>query len=305
MWLLSQIQLIADDFGNVCTLPERECSIQRRNQKIFEESPSVLLDAKTRKAMQDQAAALARVHTRLWLRRVPCPTCAYGGVAFSWLCCCCLLPFHLEAVSVCVCDSAARDVAGRSLARCPASFPPAFLALAYLAHGSCRSLNSLLCWPVALQAVGYRCAGTVEFLCDPNRNFYYLEMNTRLQVEHPVSEIITGVDLVEQMIRVSAGYKLPDNFIKGLPINGWGLETRVYAEDPYRNFLPSIGRLTKYREPAHGDEKPCTPCALLAVSARIMCEASCVLWAMQLCVWILAFARAAKSRCTTTPSSAS
>lgn len=106
------------------------------------------------------------------------------------------------------------------------------------------------------QAVGYRSAGTVEFLCDPKRNFYYLEMNTRLQVEHPISEMITGVDLVEQMIRVAAGYPLPDAMVKGLPINGWALETRLYAEDPYRNFLPSIGRLTMYREPVHGEEKP-------------------------------------------------
>jgi len=160
-----EIQLIADDFGNVVAFPERECSIQRRNQKVFEESPSVLLDPATRKAMQDQAAALAR-------------------------------------------------------------------------------------------AVGYRCAGTVEFLCDPNKNFYYLEMNTRLQVEHPVTEYITGVDLVEQMIRVSSGYPLPPDLVKGLPIKGWALETRLYAEDPYRNFLPSIGRLAMYREPAHGEEKP-------------------------------------------------
>ena len=88
----------------------------------------------------------------------------------------------------------------------------------------------------------------MEFIVDGNRNFYFLEMNTRLQVEHPVTELITGVDLVEQMIRVAAGEKLP--FTQGdLKINGWAMESRLYAEDPYRNFLPSIGRLTRYRPP--------------------------------------------------------
>ncbi len=97
-------------------------------------------------------------------------------------------------------------------------------------------------------AVGYASAGTVEFIVDGNRNFYFLEMNTRLQVEHPVTELITGVDLVEQMIRVAAGEKLPFKQ-SDLKINGWAMESRLYAEDPYRNFLPSIGRLTRYRPP--------------------------------------------------------
>jgi propionyl-CoA carboxylase alpha chain len=99
--------------------------------------------------------------------------------------------------------------------------------------------------------VGYTSAGTVEFIVDGNRNFYFLEMNTRLQVEHPVTELITGVDLVEQMIRVAAGEPLP--FTQSdLKINGWAMESRLYAEDPYRNFLPSIGRLTRYRPPVEG-----------------------------------------------------
>jgi hypothetical protein len=101
------------------------------------------------------------------------------------------------------------------------------------------------------KAVGYTSAGTVEFIVDGNRNFYFLEMNTRLQVEHPVTELITGVDLVEQMIRVANGEPLP--FRKeDLKINGWAMESRLYAEDPYRNFLPSIGRLTRYRPPVEG-----------------------------------------------------
>ncbi len=153
-----EIQVLADGHGNCVYLHERECSIQRRNQKVIEEAPSPFLDAATRKAMGEQACALAK-------------------------------------------------------------------------------------------AVGYTSAGTVEFIVDGARNFYFLEMNTRLQVEHPVSELITGVDLVEQMIRVAAGQKLP--FVqKDLRINGWAIESRLYAEDPYRNFLPSIGRLTRYRPPA-------------------------------------------------------
>ncbi len=155
-----EIQVLADGHGNCVYLHERECSIQRRNQKVIEEAPSPFLDAATRKAMGEQACALAR-------------------------------------------------------------------------------------------AVGYTSAGTVEFIVDGDRNFYFLEMNTRLQVEHPVTELITGVDLVEQMIRVAAGEALP--FAQSdLKINGWAMESRLYAEDPYRNFLPSIGRLTRYRPPAEG-----------------------------------------------------
>ena len=153
-----EIQVLADKHGNCVYLGERECSIQRRNQKVIEEAPSPFLDAATRKAMGEQACALA-------------------------------------------------------------------------------------------SAVGYASAGTVEFIVDGNRNFYFLEMNTRLQVEHPVTELITGVDLVEQMIRVAAGEKLP--FTQDdIKLTGWALESRLYAEDPYRNFLPSIGRLTRYRPPA-------------------------------------------------------
>ena len=152
-----EIQVLADTHGNTLYLHERECSIQRRNQKVIEEAPSPFLDEATRRAMGEQACALAA-------------------------------------------------------------------------------------------AVGYTSAGTVEFIVDGDRNFYFLEMNTRLQVEHPVTELITGVDLVEQMIRVAAGEKLP--FTQAdLKINGWAMESRLYAEDPYRNFLPSIGRLTRYRPP--------------------------------------------------------
>lgn len=155
-----EIQVLADKHGNIVYLHERECSIQRRNQKVIEEAPSPFLDEATRRAMGEQACALAR-------------------------------------------------------------------------------------------AVGYTSAGTVEFIVDGNRNFYFLEMNTRLQVEHPVTELITGVDLVEQMIRVAAGEPLPFRQ-EDLKINGWAMESRLYAEDPYRNFLPSIGRLTRYRPPVEG-----------------------------------------------------
>ncbi len=155
-----EIQVLADAHGNCVYLHERECSIQRRNQKVIEEAPSPFLDPATRRAMGEQACALAK-------------------------------------------------------------------------------------------AVGYTSAGTVEFIVDGDRNFYFLEMNTRLQVEHPVTELITGVDLVEQMIRVAAGESLP--FAQSdLKINGWAMESRLYAEDPYRNFLPSTGRLTRYRPPAEG-----------------------------------------------------
>lgn len=155
-----EIQVLGDKHGNIVYLHERECSIQRRNQKVIEEAPSPFLDEATRKAMGEQACALAR-------------------------------------------------------------------------------------------AVGYTSAGTVEFIVDGARNFYFLEMNTRLQVEHPVTELITGVDLVEQMIRVAYGEALPFQQ-DDLKINGWAMESRLYAEDPYRNFLPSIGRLTRYRPPVEG-----------------------------------------------------
>ena len=153
-----EIQLIGDKHGNVVYLGERECSIQRRNQKVIEEAPSPLLDEKTRKAMGEQAVALAK-------------------------------------------------------------------------------------------AVGYDSAGTVEFVAGQDRSFFFLEMNTRLQVEHPVTEMITGVDLVELMIRSAYGEKLPFKQ-SDVKLNGWAVESRVYAEDPFRNFLPSIGRLVKYRPPA-------------------------------------------------------
>ncbi len=152
-----EIQVLADAHGNVIHLGERECSIQRRHQKVVEEAPSPFLDEETRAAMGAQSCALAA-------------------------------------------------------------------------------------------AVGYRSAGTVEFIVDKDRNFYFLEMNTRLQVEHPVTEMITGLDLVEQMIRVADGEELSLRQ-EDVTINGWAIETRVYAEDPSRNFLPAIGRLVRYRAP--------------------------------------------------------
>ena len=153
-----EIQVLGDKHGNVIYLGERECSIQRRNQKVIEEAPSPLLDEATRRKMGEQAVALAK-------------------------------------------------------------------------------------------AVNYDSAGTVEFVAGQDKRFYFLEMNTRLQVEHPVTELITGIDLVEQMIRVAAGEKL-SLAQKDVTLTGWAVESRVYAEDPFRNFLPSIGRLTKYRPPA-------------------------------------------------------
>lgn len=155
-----EIQVLGDAHGNCLYLGERECSIQRRNQKVVEEAPSPFLDEATRKAMGEQAVALAK-------------------------------------------------------------------------------------------AVGYTSAGTVEFIVDGNRNFYFLEMNTRLQVEHPVTELITGIDLVEKMIRVAAGEPLGMSQ-DDVKLTGWAIESRLYAEDPYRNFLPSIGRLTRYRPPVEG-----------------------------------------------------
>jgi propionyl-CoA carboxylase alpha chain len=155
-----EIQVLGDKHGNVVHLFERECSIQRRNQKVIEEAPSPLLDPETRAAMGAQAVALAR-------------------------------------------------------------------------------------------AVNYDSAGTVEFVAGQDKSFFFLEMNTRLQVEHPVTELITGVDLVEQMIRSARGEKLAFEQ-KDLAINGWAIESRIYAEDPYRGFLPSIGRLVRYEQPQEG-----------------------------------------------------
>ena len=156
-----EVQVLGDRHGNIVHLFERECSIQRRNQKVVEEAPSPLLDEATRAAMGAQAIALAR-------------------------------------------------------------------------------------------AVGYDSAGTVEFVAGQDRSFFFLEMNTRLQVEHPVTELITGVDLVEQMIRVAAGEALAFSQ-DDLTIDGWAIESRIYAEDPYRGFLPSIGRLVRYDPPAEGE----------------------------------------------------
>ncbi len=156
-----EIQVMGDSFGNIVYLGERECSLQRRHQKVIEEAPSPFLDEATRKAMGEQAVALSR-------------------------------------------------------------------------------------------AVDYQSAGTVEFIVDSRRNFYFLEMNTRLQVEHPVTEYITGLDLVELMIRVAAGEKLPITQ-DDVKLKGWAIESRVYAEDPFRNFLPSIGRLVKYLPPKESE----------------------------------------------------
>jgi propionyl-CoA carboxylase alpha chain len=161
-----EIQVLGDKHGNVIYLGERECSIQRRNQKVIEEAPSPLLDAATRRAMGEQAVALAK-------------------------------------------------------------------------------------------AVGYDSAGTVEFVAGQDRSFFFLEMNTRLQVEHPVTEMVTGIDLVEQMIRVAAGEKLSVTQ-DDVRLNGWAVESRVYAEDPTRNFLPSTGRLVTYRPPAEGPDGDAT-----------------------------------------------
>ncbi|TNE38426.1 MAG: acetyl/propionyl/methylcrotonyl-CoA carboxylase subunit alpha [Alphaproteobacteria bacterium] len=157
-----EIQVLADKHGNVVYVGERECSVQRRNQKVIEEAPSPFIDDATRKQMGEQAVALAK-------------------------------------------------------------------------------------------AVDYESAGTVEFIVDGARNFYFLEMNTRLQVEHPVTELVSGIDLVEQMIRVAAGEKL-ELAQADIKLNGWAIESRIYAEDPYRNFLPSIGRLVRYRPPEESCE---------------------------------------------------
>jgi propionyl-CoA carboxylase alpha chain len=156
-----EIQVMADRHGNVIHLGERECSLQRRHQKVIEEAPSPFLDETTRAAMGEQAVALAR-------------------------------------------------------------------------------------------AVQYQSAGTVEFIVEANRNFYFLEMNTRLQVEHPVTELVTGLDLVELMIRAAAGEKLLLSQ-SDVRLTGWAIEARVYAEDPFRNFLPSVGRLVRYLPPAESE----------------------------------------------------
>ena len=156
-----EIQVLADVHGNIVHLGERECSVQRRHQKVIEEAPSAFLDDKTRQAMGAEAIGLAR-------------------------------------------------------------------------------------------AVDYCSAGTVEFIVDPDRRFYFLEMNTRLQVEHPVTELVTGIDLVEQMIRVATGESLSitqDDVV----MNGWAMEARLYAEDPFRGFLPSIGRLTRFSPPPESE----------------------------------------------------
>jgi propionyl-CoA carboxylase alpha chain len=157
-----EIQVLGDKHGNVIHLGERECSIQRRNQKVVEEAPSPFIDAKTREAMGAEAVALAK-------------------------------------------------------------------------------------------AVGYDSAGTVEFIVDKDRKFYFLEMNTRLQVEHPVTELVTGLDLVEEMLKVAAGKKLALKQ-KDVKLKGSAIEVRIYAEDPQRNFLPSTGRLVRYRPPKLGVE---------------------------------------------------
>jgi len=152
-----EVQVLADQHGNAIHLGERECSIQRRHQKVIEEAPSPLIDKKTRAAMGAQAVAL-------------------------------------------------------------------------------------------IKAVGYASAGTVEFIVDEVPNFYFMEMNTRLQVEHPVTELVTGIDLVEEMIRIAAGERLR-LAQKDVRLSGVAIEARVYAEDPSREFLPSTGRLVRYREP--------------------------------------------------------
>ncbi len=158
-----EIQILGDNFGNIISLGERECSIQRRNQKVIEEAPSVFLDEKLRKEMSKQAIKLA---------------------------------FN----------------------------------------------------------VSYHSAGTVEFIVDSNKKFYFLEMNTRLQVEHPVTELITRVDIVEEMINIASGKKLKLTQ-KDIKLNGWSFESRIYAEDPYKDFLPSTGRLKRYSPPEEKNQK--------------------------------------------------
>jgi propionyl-CoA carboxylase alpha chain len=163
-----EIQVLGDRHGNCVYLGERECSIQRRNQKVIEEAPSPFIDEETRRAMGEQAVMLAK-------------------------------------------------------------------------------------------SVGYHSVGTVEFIVDGERNFYFLEMNTRLQVEHPVTELVTGLDLVEEMIRVATGEQL--QISQGdVKLNGWAIGSRSYAGDPYRNFLPSIRRLTCYRPPVEASARTARSC---------------------------------------------
>ena len=187
-----EIQVLGDSHGNVIYLNERECSIQRRHQKVIEEAPSPFISDKTRKAMGEQAVALAK-------------------------------------------------------------------------------------------AVKYQSAGTVEFVVGKDQSFYFLEMNTRLQVEHPVTECITGLDLVELMIRVAAGEKLP-LAQADVKRNGWAIECRINAEDPFRNFLPSTGRLVRFQPPKES----------MWAAADTWSE-SC-----RACAWTPACRTAARSRCTTT-----
>ena len=172
--------MLGDAHGNCVYLWERECSIQRRHQKVIEEAPSPFLDAKTRKAMGEQAVALAK-------------------------------------------------------------------------------------------AVKYQSAGTVEFVVGKDRSFYFLEMNTRLQVEHPVTELITGLDLVELMIRVAAGEKLPFAQ-KDVKLDGWAIECRINAEDPFRNFLPSTGRLVRVSRRAEARRRTCASTPACTRAARSRCS---------------------------------
>ena len=177
-----EIQVLGDKHGNVIHLGERECSIQRRNQKVIEEAPSPFIDTKTREAMGAEAVALAK-------------------------------------------------------------------------------------------AVDYDSAGTVEFIVDKDRNFYFLEMNTRLQVEHPVTELVTGLDLVEQMLKVASGEKLAIKQ-KDVKLKGSAIECRIYAEDPVRNFMPSTGRLVRFRplnsEPSTASRRGSTPAWRRAARSRFI-----------------------------------
>lgn len=210
-------QLLGDQHGTTLWLPERECSIQRRNQKVVEEAPSTFVDPALRRAMGEQAVALAR-------------------------------------------------------------------------------------------AVGYYSAGTLEFLVDKDKRFYFLEMNTRLQVEHPVTEHITGLDLVEEMLRVAAGEKLRLTQEGVAEPKGWAVECRIYAEDPAKGFMPSIGRLTRYIEP-RGEgvrvDSGVAEGALEGLAFAVMFRGhiggtACVIAACVVAV-SLGTLQAARFQCTTTP----